>query len=156
MPGLLHPGGGCVMAFSNYKTQVLRASAVTSGASEQDTAVIVLQTAQGGFFVRVQKTAEANADNLLTVRLQAHVNAADWVDVPHNFSQLLGAVATAADTAADVTRSPNITPDAETRATFTYLAFYEALPSKTVRIASVSSGTAVVNTFEADITYRVV
>ena len=140
------------MAFTNYQTVVLRASAATSGTSEQDTQVALPETVKS-LFVRVQKTAEANADNLLTVRLQCLVNTADWVDVSATRVQLITALTVAADTAA-TTNIPNIV-DASNSAGYTYVAFYEALPSNIVRIVSVSSGTTPANTFEADAMFRV-
>jgi len=140
------------MAFTNYQTVSLRDSAATSGASEQDSAVTIGQLVQS-CFLRVEKTAEANADNLLTVRLQCRINSTDWVDLPYDWVQLTGALATAADTAANVTRAPNIV-DASSDPTFVYVAFFDQLPTNILRIASVSSGTGAANTFEVDLMYR--
>jgi len=138
------------MAYANYTTQTLRSSAATSGASEQDTAVTLPESVTS-FWVVVDKTAEANADNLLTVRLQAQVGST-WFDLAWDSMQVTGALATAADTATDVTRTPNIV-DASTAATLTVLAHYKEVPSNVIRVASVSSGTTVANTFSVVATY---
>ena len=135
------------MPFTNYASVVLRASAATSGASEQDAQVTIPETIES-FWVVVDKTAEANADNLLTVRLQALVGSI-WFDLGWDSMQVTGALATAADTATDVTRTPNIV-DGSSDPTLTVLAHYNEVPSNVIRVASVSSGTAVANTFSVD------
>ncbi len=146
------------MAYVNYETLVLRASAATSGASEQDAAV-TLPEMVGEIWVTVKKTAENNIDNLLTVRLQAQVNSV-WFDLSWDTNQRIpvGGNATAADIADETTRTPNISdgPDATkgTLATFEYVAHYNSLPTNIIRIVSVSSGTGVANTFSADVEFR--
>jgi hypothetical protein len=135
------------MAFTNYSSTTLRASAATSGTSEQDTAVTIPETVTS-FWVVVDKTAEANADNLLTVRLQAQVGST-WFDLSWDSITTTGALTTAADTATDVTRTPNIV-DASTAATLTVLAHYKEVPSNVLRVASVSSGTTPANTFSVE------
>ena len=136
------------MAFDNYVTLPLRASAATSGANEQDDAVTLPETVSD-IYVLVVKTAEANVDNLLTVRLQAQISAV-WFDLPYDWIQITGAIATAADTAAGVTRTPNILDADSTAPTYNYIAYYSELPSNVVRTISVSSGTGVANTWSAD------
>jgi len=138
------------MAYKNYNSITLRASAATSGANEQDTAVTLPETVTS-FWVVVNKTAEANADNLLTVRLQAQVGST-WFDLAWDSITTTGSTATAADTATNVTRTPNIY-DGGSDATFTVLAHYKEVPSNVVRVVSVSSGTAVANTFSVVATY---
>lgn len=139
------------MIGTNYVTVALRASAATSGAAEQDTAVTLPQWVRE-IYVRVEKTAEANIDNLLTVRIQGQVGS-DWVDLPFDWVQTTGALTTAADTATNVTRAVNVY-DGGSDVTFVILARYSSLPTNVIRVASVSSGTTVANTFEVDCAYR--
>jgi len=133
------------MPFTNYHTVILRTSAATSGANEQDTAVVLPENVNA-LFVVVQKTVEPNADNLMTVRLQASVGGS-WFDLSWDWNQLSTAVTVAGDTATDVTRTPNITDADSTAPTYQHLAYYSNLPSKTVRIISINSGTGAANTF---------
>ncbi len=135
----------------NYKTLVLRASAATSGASEQDAAVTLPETVNE-VWVTMAKTAENNIDNLLTVRLQAQVNSV-WFDLSWETDQFTSGIATAADSANTTARTPNII-DANSGANPSYVAHYKNLPSRTIRTISISSGTGVVNTFSADVSYR--
>ena len=135
------------MAFLNYTNLVLRASAATSGASEQDAAV-TLPESVGAIWVVVEKTAEANADNLLTVRLQSQVDSV-WFDLGWSSITTTQALATAADLTVDATRKNNILDVDNTTPTYRVVAHFEALPSNIVRIASVSSGTGAANTFSA-------
>lgn len=139
------------MAFLNYSNLTLRASAATSGTSEQDAAV-TLPESVSEIWVVVDKTAEANGDNLLTVRLQAQVNST-WLDVAWDSMTPTTSLTTAADTVTDVTRTANI-EDASDDATFTRIAHFKALPSNVVRVVSVSSGTTVANTFSAVAYFR--
>jgi len=139
------------MAFTNYVTQTLRASGVTTGTSEQDTAVTLPETVTS-FWVVVDKTAEAGADNLLTVRLQAQVGST-WFDLSWDSMTTTGGLTTAGDTATNVTRTPNIY-DGGSDATFTVMAHYAEVPSNVVRVASVTSGSGPpVNTFSVVATY---
>ncbi len=126
------------MPFTNYASTTLRASAATTGNSEQDTAVTLPETVNE-IWVVVDKTAENNADNLLTVRLQSQINSL-WYDVAWASMTTTGAVATAADTATDVTRTPNMY-DGASDPTFTVKAHFSELPSNVVRVISISSGT---------------
>jgi len=135
------------MPFVNYQGSTLRASAATAGASEQDTAVTLPETVTS-FWVVVNKTAENDPDNVLTVRLQAQVNSI-WFDLSWDSITTTGALGTAADTAADVSRTPNIV-DASTAATLTVMAHYAEVPSNVIRVASVSSGTGVTHTFSVE------
>lgn len=139
------------MAFVNYQGMTLRASAATSGANEQDAAVTLPETVTS-FWVVVEKTAEANADNLLTVRLQCQVQSI-WFD--QSWDSITTSVATsqAADSAANVTRTPNIVDGSSTAPTYQVIAHYKEVPSNVVRIISISSGTAVANTFSANAYY---
>ncbi len=140
------------MALVNYASATLRASAATSGASEQD-AAITLPESINEIWVFVEKTAEANVDNLLTVRLQARVNLG-WFDVSWNSMTLTASLTSAADNAIDVARTPNILDATSSAPTFSVLAHFQELPSNIVRIASISSGTTAANTFEAIALYR--
>jgi len=135
---------------SNYQTATLRASAATSGTSEQDAAVTLPETVNE-MWVFCQKTAEANADNLLTVRLQCQVNSV-WFDVSWDSITPTVATGTAADSAAIVVRTPNIV-ESDSSATFTVLVHYKELPSNVVRVASISSGTTPANTFSVVATF---
>jgi len=135
-------------AFENWLNLTLRASAATAGTSEQDTAVTIPETVTS-LWVLVTKTAEANADNLLTVRLQAQVNSI-WFDVGWDSITTTGALTTAADTAVNVTRTPNILDADSTAPTFSVLAHFLEVPSSTLRIVSVSSGTTPANTFSVE------
>ena len=141
-----------VASATNYANATLRASGVTSGASEQDTAVTLPDTVNE-LWVVVTKTAEFNIDNLLTVRLQCQVNSV-WFDVSWNSITTTQVLTTAADLTADVTRKTNIVDVDSTTPTYTIIAHYEALPSNVVRIASVSSGTGVINTFGVESFYQ--
>ena len=144
------------MPLVNYHTVSLRDSAATTADDADDVgATTILPQTVKSCSVRLQKTAENHTDDLLSVRLQCRVGTADWVDVSWNAVQILGATATAADTALNVTRTPNIC-DADTTAAFTYVADYENLLSNVVRIVWVASGGAGFTvTFEADATFRV-
>ena len=138
------------MGYANWNTSVLRASALTVGTSEQDTAV-TLPEQVSSIWVVVNKTAEVAADNLLTVRIQAYVNAV-WFDLSWDSITTSVALATAADVAANVTRTPNIV-DASTDPTLTVMAHYVALPSNVVRSISITSGTTPANTFSVVASY---
>ncbi len=133
------------MSYANYTSQTLRASAVTAGASEQDSDV-TLPDSVSEFWVVVNKTAEAAADNLLTVRLQSKV-AAVYFDLSWDSISTTTALATAADTAANVTRTPNILDADSTAPTFSVLAHYKSVPSRIIRVASITSGTGPTHTF---------
>ena len=139
------------MAFTNYASITLRASAVTSGASEQDTAVTLPETVTQ-FWVKVTKTAENNIDNLLTVRIQAQVDSI-WFDLAWDWVQQSQVLSTAASIATDVTRDANIVDVNTTTPTYSVLGFYSSVPSNVVRVASVSSGTGVLNTFGVEASY---
>jgi hypothetical protein len=141
------------MAYVNYQSVSLRDSAATTPAatSGQDASVTLPETVSS-MWVSVIKTAEADIDNLLTVRLQAYVNAV-WIDVPLNILQFTPVLTSAADGTTTVTRAPNIVQNA-TSATFTVSAFYSALPSNTVRSIWIASGTAVSHTFEVVASFR--
>ena len=135
------------MAFINYTNLTLRASAATSGTSEQDSAVTLPETVNE-IWVVVEKTAENNGDNLLTVRIQGQVNSI-WYDVSWDSLTTTGSLSTAADTAANVTRTPNILDATSTAPTFRVIAHFTELPSNVIRSISISSGTGVANTFSA-------
>ncbi len=139
------------MPFLNYSSTTLRASAATSGTSEQDAAV-TLPESVSEIWVVVEKTAEANANNLLTVRLQSRVDST-WLDVAWDSLTPTTSLTTAADTVADVTRAANI-EDASDDSTFTRIAHFKTLPSNVVRVISVSSGTTVASTFSAVAYFR--
>ena len=139
------------MAYENYASQTIRASAATSGANEQD-ATVTLPESVTEFWVVVDKTAEANADNVLTVRIQAQVGST-WFDLGYESMQTTGALATAADTATTVTRTPNVVDAYTAAATGTWLAHFREVPSNVIRVVSVSSGTTVANTFSVVATY---
>ena len=138
------------MALVNYAGATIRASAATSGTSDQDDQVTIPESVSS-IWVVVNKTAEFDADNVLTVRLQALINAI-WFDLAWDSIVTTGALATAADTAATVVRTPNIV-DASTAATFTILAHYAELPSNVVRTVWVASGTTPAHTFSAEATF---
>jgi len=139
------------MALKNYAVVTLRASAATVGASEQDAAVTLPETAVSVYVV-VDKTAENNIDNLLTVRLQCQI-ASNWHDVAWDWSQKAATLTTAGDNTALVTRTPNIL-DALSDSLPTVVAYYDALPTRVVRIVSVSSGTGVTHTFSVVAHFR--
>ena len=144
------------MAFVNYITDgELRASAATSGAAEQDDAYTLPESTQA-CWVTVEKTAEANADNLLTVRLQCQVNSV-WYDVPWEFMQAPAAVATAGGvaTVVDRTTGPNILDADSTVPSYSITAYYKSLPSNVIRTISISSGTGAANTWSAEVAYMV-
>lgn len=135
------------MAFTNYASATLRASAASSGTSEQDDAVTLPETVNE-IWVVVEKTAEFNADNVLTVRLQAQLNST-WYDFSWSSITTTGAVATAADTAANVTRTPNIVDADSTAPTYRIIAHFTEIPSNVIRCISISSGTTPAHTFSA-------
>ena len=136
------------MGFSNWVNMTLRASAITVGTSEQSTAVTIPETVTS-MWVLVTKTAEFNADNLLTVRIQGQVNSL-WFDLAWDSIQETGTLSTAADTATVVVRTPNIVDASSTAPTYSVLAHYLEVPSNVLRVASVTSGTAPVNTFSVE------
>ena len=140
------------MAYPNYESQTLRASALSAGTSGQDPSTTLPLTTRA-LWVTIAKTTEAAADNLLTVRLQCYVNSAVWVDVPYTSIQLTGALATAADTAAGVTSTPNILDADSTAPSYTIVAHYEYIPTNVVRTVWVSSGTAPAHTFSCVASY---
>ncbi len=128
---------------SNYNTQALRDSAPTSGPKEQDDPVALPQGVHE-VFVKVAKTAEANTDNLLTVRLRALVGS-DWVDVPYSWSQK-----TSDSPSGNVTVQNKVNIlDADNDSAPVVLAYYDSMPSHIIRIVSASSGTTPANTFSA-------
>jgi hypothetical protein len=136
------------MAYVNYQSVPLRASAATTPAatSGQDASVTLPETVSS-VWVSVIKTAEANADNLLTVRLQAYTNGAVWIDVPCDIVQYTtGAVTTANDGVTVTARAPNII-DRSTFSTLIAIAHFPELPSNIVRSIWIASGTAVSHTF---------
>ncbi len=135
------------MPFINYSSLVLRASAATSGASEQDAAQ-TLPESVSSIYVICEKTAEANADNLLTVRLQARVNGI-WFDVGWSSITTTQVLSTATDLTLDVVRKNNLVDVNTADPTYQVVGHYEALPSNVVRIASISSGSSAANTFSA-------
>ncbi len=136
------------MAYANYVSQVLRASAATSGAAEQDTAIVIPDSVSE-FWVIVTKTAEANVDNVLTVRMQSLVNSI-WFDLAWDSIATTQTVTVATDIAADTTRKINVVDESTVVPTYSILAHYKSVPSRTIRVISVSSGTGVANTFSAD------
>ena len=133
------------MAYQNYISQVLRASAATSGAAEQDAQVTIPESVSE-LWVLVTKTAEANVDNLLTVRLQSLVNSI-WFDLAWDSIATTQTVTVAADLTADVVRKNNIVDVDSTVPTYSVLAHFKSVPTRDIRIISVSSGTGVANTF---------
>jgi hypothetical protein len=138
------------MAYTNYADSLLRASAATSGTSGQDTAVTLPETITE-FWVIVNKTAEANADNLLTVWLQSQVNSV-WFDLSWDSITTTTALTTAADVACNVTRTPNIV-DASSDPTFTIMAHYASVPSNVVRTVWIASGTTPAHTFSVNYSF---
>ncbi len=141
------------MPFFTEGSVVLRASAATSGAAEQDAAVILPRDSNiNDLWVYVNKTAEANSDNLLTVRLQARLGASTWVDLSPEYTVLTGVLTVAAD-GADTERTPNIV-DASSVLLITAMAWFREIPSKVLRTVSVSSGTGAANTWSATAYYR--
>jgi hypothetical protein len=137
------------MAFVNYHSIPLRASAITSGTSEQDTQVDLPETVTE-FWAVLNKTAEANADNLLTVRIQALVGAV-WFDLAWDSIVTTTGLTVAADVAAaNVTRTAAIVEADSTAPTYSVLAHYAEVPSNTVRVISVTSGTTPTHTFSVD------
>ncbi len=136
------------MAYANWVNMTLRASAATSGANEQDDAVTLPETVQD-IWVVVDKTAEANADNTLTVRLQCQVNSI-WFDVGWDSILTSDAITVETENTVDVTRKANILRQYTTAATVTVLAHYKDLPSNVVRVISISVGTGVANTFSVE------
>jgi hypothetical protein len=131
-----------------WQNVTLRASAATAGTDEQSASVTIAETATAIWLV-VDKTAEANADNLLTVRLQGQVNSV-WFDTSWSEITTTGAVATAADTAINVTRTPNILDAYGAAATHRVLVYYANLPSNVLRIISVISGTTPAVTYSVE------
>jgi hypothetical protein len=141
------------MAFVNWVTTTLRASAATSGTSEQDTAVTLPETARQ-VFVYLTKTAEEATDNLLTVRIQAKVDS-NWVDQSWTWNQQTAGLTAANDVATDTTPGANIV-QSDSTAGYTFCAYYENLISSTIRVASISSGAGTpANTFEVIASYRI-
>lgn len=134
------------MSYSALDTIWLRESAATTPADTdgQDAAVTLPETVRD-LFVLVRKTAEANADNLLTVRLHGYVNGAFWRDLKAEWTQKTQGLTTAADAATGY-NAPNVC-QSETDATLEYLAYYKSLPTNTIRSVWIASGTAVSHTF---------
>ena len=104
-------------------------------------------------WVTVDKTAEADADNLLTVRLQAQVNSV-WFDIGWDEMHTSAATTASTDVASGTTRAPNIFDGATPDGIASLVAYYKNLPTNVVRIISISSGTTVANTFSADAEFR--
>jgi hypothetical protein len=141
------------MAFDNYQDVTLRASAASSGTSGQDPTTTLPESVRS-LWVTLNKTVEFDADNVLSVRLQCYLNGTFWVDVPFTHLQLVGAITTAADTTTVVARVPNIL-DANTDAPpYTYVAYYEDLPSNVVRTIWIASGTTPAHTFSCIGSYQ--
>ena len=140
------------MSFANYTTLQLRGSSATSGASEQDAKGDLPETVSE-FWAVVEKTAEANVDNLLTVWLQCRV-ATTWFDIPWSSMTATKDLTSATDTTADVTSKVNIVDADSTAPSYTIVAHYKNIPSTEVRVASVSSGTGAANTFKVNIHFR--
>ncbi len=140
------------MPFANYATQALRVSAISAGTDEQDAAITLPETVNE-IWVALNKTAEANVDNLLTVRIQAQVGS-DWFDLSWDTKQNSPGITTAADNALNVGRTPNMV-DAVTNAVLIQLFHYNNLPSKVIRSIGIYSGTAVTHTYSVDCSYRV-
>lgn len=132
------------MAYDNYIDMTLRASSASSGTSDQEAAVTLPESVRE-MFVTVTKTAEANADNVLSVRIQAQIDSS-WVDLPYDYVQETQTLTTAADIAALTTRVPNIV-DGSTDDAFTVVGYYSELPSNVVRCIWVASGTTPSHTF---------
>jgi hypothetical protein len=139
------------MGYVNYSSQTLRASAVTVGTDQQNAAVTLPESVTE-FWVVIDKTAEFDADNVFTARIQAQVGAV-WFDLAWDSMQLTGVVATAADTATTVVRTPNIVDAYTATATGTWLAHFKAGPSNVLRVISVQSGTSPVITYSATALY---
>ncbi len=141
-----------ITTHAGMTTVVLRASAATSGAAEQDSAV-TLTHAPGRAWLVIDKTAEANADNILTVRLQAQVGDF-WVDVPYTSTHISGVLTVAADVASDVTVQGNAVDVYTALAVARFVTVYKDIPSKVVRVISINSGTTAANTFSATLIYQ--
>ncbi len=137
---------------TNYASTTLRASAITTGAAEQDAAKTLPDTVNE-IWVVFEKTTENNIDNLLTVRLQARVDST-WFDVSWDSITTSAVITVAADVVANVTRTPNIEDASSDPPTYQIVAHYKALPSNVVRIISISSGTGVTHTFEVIAYYQ--
>ena len=132
------------MGITRWQDITLRASAATSGANEQDAAV-TLPADVTQFWAEFEKTAEANADNLLTIRLQAQVNG-NWVDLPWQELVTSQSLSVVTDVNPNETRAHNVVTS-DSNATFIHYALYKNLPSDVIRVASISSGTTPANTF---------
>jgi len=142
------------MAFTNWASFTIRASALTVGTSGQDTAVTLPETITS-FWAVATKTTEANADNLFTVRLQAQVDSL-WVDLSWTLWQETVPLVDATDAAGSVTPTPNI-HDADTTApTVMMHAYYAAIPSNVIRSIWVVSGTGPAVTFSVVANYQIV
>ncbi len=135
------------MAYQNYVSQVLRASAATSGAAEQDAQITIAESVSE-LWVLITKTAENNIDNLLTVRLQSLVNSI-WFDLAWDSIATTQTLTVATDIAADVVRKINIVDADSTVPTYSILAHYKSVPTRIIRTVSVNSGTGAANTFSA-------
>ena len=140
------------MAYSNWVTQTLRASAATSGANEQDAAVTLPETVTE-FWAVMDKTAEANADNLLTVRLQSYVDGV-WFDIAWNAVTTSAATSAAVDGATSFVGVSNIVESNSVGPAITVMVHYNRFPSNVIRVISISSGTAVANTFSVTAHYQ--
>jgi len=139
------------MAYANYNTVMLRESAISAGTDEQDAAVTLPETVNE-VWVGISKTAENNADNLLTVRLQAQVGG-NWLDLSAASQQNTPGETTAADNALNLGRTPNML-EAVTNAQLRRVCHFHTLPSNVVRSIGVYSGTGVTHTYEVSCTYR--
>ena len=132
-------------------TFTIRASAATSGTSGQDDAVTLPFAGTGPMFVLVEKTAEANADNVLTARLQCSLDGT-WYDVP--FQEYWVTVAETNTTQVEPTGDPtqyagnaiDIVNESSSPA-FKALYVYHHLPSSVIRTIWIASGTTPSHTF---------
>ena len=139
---------------AGWSTVELRASAITSGTSGQDPAVSIRPGVAEAWVV-FNKTAEANGDNLLDVRLQAKVGTV-WVDVPYTSHTITGLLTSATDITADVTAKTNIVTGTAggAAATYTTVAHYKDLPSNVLRTVWIASGTTPGVTWSAQVSFQ--
>jgi len=147
------------MAFTNYAELTVFASGARTATSGTSGTVVLPETVSS-VFIAVIKTAEGNADNLLTFRLQANIGAggaSDWRDVPWTWTQDTVATSVAADAAPNLVRKPNMTDngsDSDTQAAFERLTYYDSLPSNSIRVRYIASGTTLSHTFGMQAAFR--
>ena len=143
------------------ETIELRASGPTSGTSgvdtEQDLGATPIDV-----YIYWTKTAEANVDNLLTVRLQGKLGSA-WVDLmpfwtleTEDLTVTPGKSQVLPGSVVDKTLlfKPDLIAADSTAPPVTWIAFFGAIPASLVRVIWIVSGTAVAITWEARAYWR--